>query len=1420
MTKAEEPILKDAKEDDFTCITFQPDLSKFKMDKLDEDTVALMARRAYDIAACTNGVKVYLNDKKLPISKFEDYCKLYLTDEVDECGNLIKIIYDKPGPRWEIAIACSDIGFQQVSFANSIATTKGGRHVDYICDQLVKHLGELVNKKNKNGNPVKPFQIKNYMWVFINCLIENPTFDSQTKENMTLQTKNFGSKCQFSDDFIKKISKCGIVEKILNWLAFKEKTDLEKTGAKSKQTKIKGIPKLDDANDAGTKESMNCTLILTEGDSAKTLAVAGLGVIGRDRYGVFPLRGKMLNVREASTKQILENAEVTSLCKIIGLNFKETYETKESLKQLRYGKLMIMTDQDHDGSHIKGLIINFVHHKWPNLLKHGFVEEFITPIVKVSKGNRELSFYSMPEFEEWQNNTENWQTWKLKYYKGLGTSTSKEAKEYFTDMNRHRIRFQYGSARDDLAIQLAFSKKYVDERKDWLTKFMDDRKVRREQSLPDVYLYQKDTATVNYTDFINKELVLFSNLDNERSIPCLVDGFKPGQRKVLFTCFKRNLHKEIKVAQLAGSVAELSAYHHGEQSLMSTIINLAQNFVGSNNINLLQPIGQFGTRLHGGKDAASPRYIFTALSPLTRLLFNPKDDPLFNYLNDDGLKVEPDWYCPIIPTVLINGAEGIGTGWSTKLPNYNPREIIKNIKKMINNEEPTSMIPYYKNFRGSIERLDDIRVLTSGEVAVIGENTIEITELPIGTWTQTYKEQVLQVFLDGQEKVPACISDYREYHTDTTVRFVVKMTPEQFRQARQTGLHKFFKLQKNISLNSIVLFDQNGCLKRYESAIEILKEFFHLRLKYYEKRKAYLEGALTAESVRLDNIARFIMEKIQGKIKVENLKKAEIVQILRKAGYDADPINKWKQKISREFGYQTEEQPNNDNENESEESNDADKKDYDYILSMPIWNLTMEKKEDILKQQKQKGEELRLLREKTKEMLWLDDLEEFLAELDKVEAKEKDDETISQAKTFKASKAAAAASNSRAAKNQTKRAEYLPDPSGERIEPAIDPQLIAKVEKDSGGTKVKTEKTNKKDEINIVDIISGELKLDENEIIELAERLSKPPKKETAAAKKEREKETKAKGIKKEKNDENEDIIIDETTNDVDESIKKTTSIVKVEKAAPKKMTESNDEPKKSKATKTKEPAGASKKKLAKKESPNAKDKQKSLDTYFKKKKNVSSSESDGDDSSIEEISISEDFATSRSPRSTRTKKPISYKIDDENSKDSSDKVKKDATSDDDSYNTDKENSTKKRVQKIDSEEEDVKPSLIKKKVLTKKSENEDSKKKVEPSTTKKKTVSETATKAKPLTEKKQNAKTKKSKFSVRDSDDEEGFDDDDDDDFVVDDDFSPKKSKTKKGKKKLLDKNGGTFSSDDESQNTKRRKKNITDDDLYAMDD
>lgn len=200
---------------------------------------------------------------------------------------------------------------------------------------------------------INPYHVKSHIWVFINCLIVNPTFDSQTKENMTLQAKSFGSTCKPSEKFLAGIAKCGILESVLSWAKFKAQNDLAKTSGK-KSSKLRGIPKLEDANDAGTKNSLECTLILTAGDSAKLLAVSGLGTVGRDKFGVFPLRGKIGNVREATLEQILENIEIKNLIKIIGLQYEKKYLTIDDLKTLRYGKCMIMTDQDQDGSHIKG----------------------------------------------------------------------------------------------------------------------------------------------------------------------------------------------------------------------------------------------------------------------------------------------------------------------------------------------------------------------------------------------------------------------------------------------------------------------------------------------------------------------------------------------------------------------------------------------------------------------------------------------------------------------------------------------------------------------------------------------------------------------------------------------------------------------------------------------------------------------------------------------------------------------------------------------------------------------------------------------------------------------------------------------------------------------------------------------------------
>ncbi|XP_065109660.1 DNA topoisomerase 2-alpha [Paramisgurnus dabryanus] len=1076
MGRAGECKIKPFDGDDYTCITFQPDLTKFKMQALDKDTVALLTRRAYDIAGSSKGVRVFLNGKKLPISGFRSYVDLYVKDKVDETGCPLKIVHEGVNERWEVCLTLSDKGFQQVSFVNSIATTKGGRHIDYVADQIVSKLIEVVKKKNKAGVTVKPFQVKNHMWLFVNCLIENPSFDSQTKENMTLQQKSFGSTCSLTSQFIKQANSCGIVESIMNWVKFKAQTQLNKKCSAVKHTKIKGVPKLDDANDAGGKNSSGCTLILTEGDSAKTLAVSGLGVVGRDRYGVFPLRGKILNVREATHKQIMENAEINNIIKIVGLQYRKNYSDPESLKSLRYGKLMIMTDQDQDGSHIKGLLINFIHHNWPSLLHHNFLEEFITPIIKATNKKQEISFYSIPEFTEWKDKQSNIKSWKIKYYKGLGTSTSKEAKEYFSDMARHRIPFKYSGPADDEAITLAFSKKKVDERKEWLTSFMINRRQRREHNLPEEYLYGQQTKSLSYHDFINKELVQFSNSDNERSIPCLVDGLKPGQRKVMFSCFKRNDKREVKVAQLAGSVAEMSAYHHGESSLMMTIIGLAQNFVGSNNLNLLQPQGQFGTRLHGGKDSASPRYIFTMLSPLARLLFPAVDDNLLKYNYDDNLRVEPEWYIPIIPLVLANGGEGIGTGWASRIPNYDVREIINNIHRLLNGEDPLPMLPSYKGFKGSIEELTKNQYVNNGEVAIIDSTTIEITELPVKTWTQTYKENVLEVMVNGTEKVPALITDYKEYHTDTTVRFVVKMTEDRLREAEAAGLHKVFKLQNLLTCNSMVLFDHVGSLKKYDSVQEILKDFFELRMKYYVLRKDWLLGMLGAESARLSNQARFILEKIQGTLVIENKPKKELIRMLQQMGYDSDPVKAWKQAQEKDAEVDA-------GEDDEEKEEDTSGPDYNYLLSMPMWFLTKEKKDELCKQRDAKMTELNTLKRKEPADLWKADLAAFTEELERLEQKETESQNAVPQVKGKVGKPKLVK-----VKNET-----MPTPQGRRVIPRITSTMKDQAVKKEGA---KRGKAVKKDVVMKMEFDEDADAAADGSDVGLAARLTKKIKKE------------------------------------------------------------------------------------------------------------------------------------------------------------------------------------------------------------------------------------------------------------------------------------------------------------------------------------
>lgn len=1360
MSEKTEPKITQVKSKEYTKVTFEPDLEKFGMKKLDKDILYLFKKRVYDCSACTSkGVSVYYNGELVKHKTFEKYVDLYIGNKKEQ-----QRVYQTNG-NWELVCSPSpDDKFEQVSFVNGIWTIQGGKHIDYIQNQISKKLSELIQSKNKNLN-VKQNYIKDRLFIFLKSTVINPTFSSQTKETLTTNVKDFGFKFDVSDEFIVKLAKTGISEEIIAFAKHKETRNLKATDGK-KKSRVK-VSKLDDANWAGTSKSEQCTLILTEGDSAKTFAISGLTVVGRDAYGVFPLRGKLLNVRDATTKKITENKEITDLKTILGLEQGKVYS---SLSDLRYGRVMILTDADVDGHHITGLIMNLFHSSWPSLMKFdNFIVSMKTPVVKISKGNVIHEFYTNTDYVKWQKNNPI-KGWFVKYYKGLGTSSSKEAKEYFKNLNKSVVTYKWDKHTDKF-MKMAFEKKQTDNRKKWIGTF--DPKETEEI----------DDKVIPYSEFIDKELIHFSVSDLQRSIPSICDGLKPSQRKVIFYMLKKNITKEIKVSQLSGYISAETSYHHGPASMEGTIISMAQDFAGSNNINLLEPIGQFGcldpetdillwdssikkakditmgdtlvgddgmprkilqmtsgeddmykvtlfngleytvntehiltlkfskhknlrwnidskswvvtyfntkkviektfrtidsscinynnynkihdtknqaynkaveylnnisdndifdikvtdylklskynqryfksftlqesikwdkrsvpippyilgiwlgdglsdgrgissidsehlkelvkyidsihaelvhtknkdghenchygikkkgsgfrkpigkekqpscigcltsskklpicnfvyeftetnqkdyclgfykngikrndlnpfvkilkendlfknkhipneyiinsvenrlellagiidtdgcvkysngvprieitqcfklrdklilqiqfianslgynttysrsgtlsvlsiygnnldlipmrinrkiikpyfkkrntsyknfkldflgsgkfigwqvdqnerfllgnfvvthnSRLQGGKDSASSRYINTRLANSSKYLFPDSDNGILNYLEDDGISIEPEWYIPVLPLVLINGAEGIGTGYSSFIPSYNKKDIIKNLTRLMNNEQMIEMSPYYEKFKGEIEKINDTTYISKGVYKKTGKNSIEITELPVGRWTEDYKE-----FLESEEKY---IKDFQNYSTEDVVRFKVDFKPGIL---ENLDIEKELRLTKQFSINNMNLFNKEGKITKYQSPLDILKDYYSVRLEYYSKRKQNLLILYKKQFDIAEARVRFIMGIIDKRIIVFKKTKVEIESQL----------------IELQFPKFGENEPPN----------------YKYLLEMPVSSFSQEKINELTKLQKDKKIQLKTLEETEIEDLWIEDLDNYI----------------------------------------------------------------------------------------------------------------------------------------------------------------------------------------------------------------------------------------------------------------------------------------------------------------------------------------------------------------------------------------------------------------------------------------------------------
>ena len=436
--------------------------------------------------------------------------------------------------------------------------------------------------------------------------------------------------------------------------------------------------------------------------------------------------------------------------------------------------------------------------------------------------------------------------------------------------------------------------------------------------------------TITIDHLFNNDVRSFSVYANQRSIPHILDGLKPSQRKALYVLIKRSSsipETGIKVSQLAAAVAEQSHYHHGEASLEATIVGLAQDYTGSNNFNYFVPLGQFGNRL--SPTASAGRYIYTKPSPVLRKMFMPDDDLILEHLDEDGDIIEPKFYLPILPNILINGSEGMGTGFATKILTYNPNDLKDAVLAILTKQNVKRLIPWFKGFTGKVEALSEKQYQIFGSFKREGATTIHVTELPVGVYLDQYKEHLNKLIESG------FIKDYDSHSTDTKFHF--KLTcPKSALQESDDSLMSKLKLVSKVSENLTVWITDNDTnkIKAFKDANELLEYFVSVRLPYYEKRRLALIKQLNHDLEILEEKSKFIEYYLENSIAISKMKKTELYKTLESNGF----------------------------------------KNIEVLLSIKIYNLTLEAIETLNKSIKKTLKEIKSLESTNATKMYIDDL--------------------------------------------------------------------------------------------------------------------------------------------------------------------------------------------------------------------------------------------------------------------------------------------------------------------------------------------------------------------------------------------------------------------------------------------------------------
>ena len=872
----------------FVRVTYQLEFERFGSTCFEPDSIGIYMANCAELA-CAKKVAVHFNQHTFKFKDLVDYSKLFFPITKK---NAVNYNFSSPEGSYEVCICDTPDKAIVQSFVNGIITREGGVHVEAIYKNLVDSISAEL-EKHLDGIKLTKRDVVNHVSVFIACNLANPKWGAQVKDSLKGLGLEKGSdfKIEIPEKQLKHVQDWELIKIIFADIQRKQSAKLKKKDGK--RTRKTGIESLDDANWAATKNFRQTILVMPEGESGSAYPTKFRDLMpnGCDRLGILPLQGKLLNVLNARFTQILENKELDEINKSLGLKSSGLdYKDPKNFSTLRYGSVLLMPDADEDGLHILGLILLYFILNFPSLIEIGFVQFMRTPVVRVDYHGQKFKFFTMTSFRRWLTlvpPTVKFAHEDIDYFKGLGSCEDFHIAEDYTDPKIATFQLDVKAQE---RIVLAFHKEAADHRKAWITNWVD-QEVLGFENLKEVPISQ----------FVDQELIKYSFENVIRAIPEAMDGMKDSQRKAFYAILKKLKKKstkkmgdkapKLKIEQISNYAASVTNYKHGANSLSDTMFRMARNFVGANNLPLLTPRAQLGTRKKGGKDGAASRYAYVGLPEWINLMFRKEDELILKNVVDEGEAQEYENFFPILPIHVINGIKGVGTAWSTSFPGHNPLDVAFWIQQRLaqilepdRNHQLPKIRPWYKGFTGDIIPTKE-GFSCHGKFMNLPNGKIQITELPIGRWTKKYTQM-----LDEMEEA-GMISGYENRSKANTIDIII----DKFLDGAPT-LSKLKLIKKLSYSNLTVLYrDANREIRprTYHSIVDLLQDFVALRLGKYEERKTAQIKKFQEKILDLTERARFILLVVEKKIKILKRNEADVYRDMDEYKLD----HKWYGKV-------------------------------------------------------------------------------------------------------------------------------------------------------------------------------------------------------------------------------------------------------------------------------------------------------------------------------------------------------------------------------------------------------------------------------------------------------------------------------------------------------------------------------------------